>query len=131
MVKASAAIVVTILLAIATYQLALAAGAPSAEPALANQRRARTELPGPYRVVSAVAGGVMVLAALVVGARGELVLDDEIDERFLTWGTSIVGAYLAVNAITDLGSTNAVKRWVASGAKTVAAALCAVVALAP
>jgi len=133
MVKTSAAVVVTILLAIALYQIALAAGAAPAEPALATQRRGRTELSWPYRVVSVIAGGVMVLAALVVAARGELVLvlDGALDDQFLTWGTFGVGAYLAVNAITDLGSTNAVKRWVASAAKTIAAALCAIVAFAP
>lgn len=131
MVEASAAVVTMILFAIAVYQAALAAGAPMAEPALATPRRGRRQLTGAYQVVSAVAAGVTVLAAYVVAARGHLVSDGELDERFLTWGTSIVGAYLALNAVTDLASANVAKRWVASAAKIVAAALCAVIVTQP
>lgn len=131
MVEVSAPIVTTILFAIAIYQTALAAGAPLAETVFANDGRGRAELAEGCRVVGAVAAGVTVLAAYVVAARGELVSDGELDDRFLRWGTGIVGVYLAVNALTDLASANVVKRWRGSAAKIVAAAMCAVVVTEP
>ena len=78
-----------------------------------------------------MAAGITVLAAYVVAARGQLVSDGELDDRLLTWGTGIIGAYLAVNALTDLASASVVKRWGASAAKTVAAAMCAVIVTQP
>lgn len=132
MTEVSAGLAATVLVMIALHQAALAFGAPIAEPALdapvaKDDRRPSTR----YRFVSAASALLILLAAGVVAASSGAAPNGGLDERVLTWTTWTVAGYLLINALTDLASVSAAKRWLGSTTKTGAAILCAVVAAQP
>lgn len=120
----------TILLLVAFHQIAVGAHPSLAEPISSTQPPGRP-VAGFFRIASVLAGGLTIIAAYVVAASGEVVSNDRLDQRTLTTATWMICAYLAINALTDLASASATKRLVGSGAKAVAALLCAIVASQP
>ncbi len=51
-----------------------------------------------------------------------------LSERFVGVGTWVITAYLIVNTVMNLGSSNPVERWVIGAATAIAAVLCLTVA---
>ena len=82
-----------------------------------------------YRVISGLAAAVVVLAAWVVAARGDLVAKGPFSDRLLTGATWFIAAYLVVDAVSNISSASAAKRWIGGTAKTLVAVLCIIVAL--
>lgn len=116
-----------LLIGIAIYQMALALGAPWGEPALSQHPEAGDKvLAPPYRVVSGFSAVLVVLAAWVIAARGGVVDAGSMRHGFLTGMTWFIGAYLVVDALVNVNSASAIKRWL-GGVTKVAVALCCVI----
>lgn len=120
----------TILVVVAAMQLALALGAPWGAHAYGGRVAGPGDrLPGPYRVASLVAVGLLLGAAWIVLARAGVVGDGLEDATFVRWGTWVVAAFLALNTLGNLASTSAIERWVLGTATALGSVLAFVVAL--
>jgi hypothetical protein len=89
---------------IATFQAALALGAPFGEAAWGGRH---VRLPGGLRAASAVAVGVWLLAAVVILARAGLEIV-ALPADVTTWGAWILVALLGVGAVVNFASSS---RW--------------------
>ncbi len=115
--------VAAILGAMAVVQVALALGAPWGAHAWGGRVAGPGEpLPGPYRLASVVAIGLLLAAAWLVLARAGLFGVDLVDAPFVRRGTWAVAGYLGVNTLANLASTSPVERW-GFGAATAAGTL--------
>jgi hypothetical protein len=121
-----------LLVAIAVYQAALACGAPWDEAAFSLHPETGDKVLSPgFRVVSGVAAGLALVAAWVVAARGGVVGAAGLANGLhlgLTW---FIATYLVVDAVVNLGSVSAMKRWLGGAAKVAVALCCVVVAVRP
>ncbi len=119
----------TVLIGVAIYQVALAAGLPWGEAAYGG-RAALTDgvLSASYRVMSAAAAVILLLSAWIVAARARLIPRFVLGERFIGVGTWVITAYLIVNTGMNLASSNPVERWVIGASTAAAASLCLIVA---
>jgi hypothetical protein len=102
-----------LLLVAASFQLALAAGAPFAAAAYGG-RRAQPDgrLPARYRVAS------LITAAVLIGI-GWMLGDGRPDNAFVTVGVWVVAGLFALNTAGNLAGRHPVERW-GMGALTVA-----------
>lgn len=89
---------------IATFQAALALGAPFGEAAWGGRH---VRLPASLRAASAVAVGVWLLAAVVILARAGLEIV-ALPADVTTWGAWILVALLGVGAVVNFASSS---RW--------------------
>jgi hypothetical protein len=111
-------------LAIATFQLALALGAPLGRAAWGGTH---THLPMGLRVASAFTVGIWVLAALVVlGRAGFGILP--LPPGFVRWGTWILVGVLPLGALMNFASPSTWERSLWGPVALILAALCLAVA---
>jgi hypothetical protein len=121
-----------LLIALAIYQAALALGAPWGESAFSANPETGDKLllPG-YRVVSAVTAAMAVGSALVVAARADVIGSGRLTDGLLGVLTWFISGYLLLDAIVNISSASAMKRWLGSAVKVVISACCVIVALEP
>lgn len=74
---------------------------------------------------------LVVLAAWVIAARGGVVGAGGACPGVLAGLSWFIGGYLVVDAIVNLGSSSALKRWLGGATKVAIAGCCVVVAFAP
>jgi hypothetical protein len=130
-VEVVAAIIATVLLvAVAGFQLALAAGVPAGAHAYGG-RFAQPDgtLPTAQRAASAVAAVVLALAAWVLLARADVVDPGPFGAGFLDLGSWVIAGFLVVNTLGNLASTSMVEKRVFGSVTAVTALLAVVVAL--
>jgi hypothetical protein len=129
-VRTAALVAAALILATAVLQVALAAGAPWGDHAYGGSA-ATTDgvLPLPFRIASAAAAIVLVLAALVVLARARLVRAPLLGDRLVRWLTWAIVGFLALNTIGNFASDSPFERWVMGPTTLALAALCGIVAL--
>ena len=114
-----------VLVGVAMYQVALAAGLPWGEAAYGGRAELTDGvLSTGYRVMSASAAVILLFAAWVIAARARLVGRRILGERFVGVGTWLITAYLIVNTVMNLASSNPVERWVIGPATAIAALFC-------
>jgi hypothetical protein len=88
-------------------------------------------LPGSYRVMSAVAAVVLLLAAWIVLARAGMVPRGPLGPGFLRGAVWFIVGYLALNTVMNLLSSHPGERFGMGAVTLVAAGTCFVVARAP
>lgn len=110
---------------IATFQIALAAGAPFGRASWGGAHAG--QLPTGLRVASAVAVGVWALAALIVLGRAGFTVSS-LPASFITWGTWILVGVLAVGALMNFASPSAWERFLWGPFTFTLAVLCLLVA---
>jgi hypothetical protein len=121
-----------LLVAIAVYQAALACGAPWGEPAFSLHPETGDKVLSPgFRVVSGVSAGLVLAAAWVVAAHGGIVGAAGLPNGLHVGLTWFIATYLVVDAVVNLGSASAMKRWLGGAAKVAVALCCVVVAVMP
>jgi hypothetical protein len=128
-VTLAAVLVAIILGGIVLFQLALVLGASWGDHAYGGRAETTAgRLPTSYRLMSAVAIPILVLASVIVLARAEVVswLPSDGWVRAATW---IVFGYLALNTAANLGSRSRIERYVVGTATAMAALGALVVAL--
>jgi hypothetical protein len=119
------AVVATVgLLALAAFQVALAAGAPLGRAAWGGTH---VQLPTGLRVASAVAAAVWVLAALIVLGRAGFSVSP-LPLTFVRWGTWILVGVLVLGALMNFASPSTWERFLWGPAALILAVLCLVVA---
>ena len=118
-----------LLLGIAIYQVALAAGVSWGEASYGG--RADTVdgvLPDSYRAMSAAAAAILAFAAWIVAARGQLVGRGFVGPRFLEVATWVIAVYLAVNTVMNATAEHLAERFILGAVTLTAAALSLIVA---
>lgn len=125
--EAAAVLVGGVLLQVgAAFQLALAFGAPWGDHAYGG--RAQTtdgRLPPAYRVMSAAAVPILLLASWIVLAKADLV---STDAGWIDVGVWVVFGYLVLNTFANLASSSKVERHVIGSLTAVAAVATLIVA---
>ena len=119
-----------LLVGVAVFQVVLALGVPWG--AISYGGRVATEggvLPLRYRIMSAVAALILVLAAWVVLARADVSPAGPLGEGMLKWATWVICGYLVLNTVMNIASRSAAERWVMGSVTAVAAVLCLIVVL--
>lgn len=118
-----------LLAGVALFQAALAAGAPWGDMSYGG--RAETVdgvLPGSYRVMSAAAVVILLLAAWMILARGGVVSAGPLSPGFLRGAAWVVFGYLVLNTVMNVASSHPAERFGLGAITLVAAAACFVVA---
>ena len=129
-VRAAAVVAAALIGATAVLQVALAAGAPWGDHAYGGSAStADGVLPLAFRVASAAAAVVLVLAALVVLARARVVRVPLLGVRLVRWGTWAIVGVLVLNTCGNFASDSPFERWVMGPTTLALAALCGIVAL--
>ena len=124
----AAAIVATVLfVAIATFQLALALGAPLGGHVLGGRYPDR--LPDRLRAFSAIAAVILAGAGLVVLGRAGLIGLPPAAGAFLAPACLVIAAFLGLNTLANLRSNSRLERTVFAAATAALAVLSAYVAL--
>jgi hypothetical protein len=121
-----------LLVAVAAFQIALAAGAPWG--AATQGGRASTVdgvLTGGFRVLAAVSACLLLLGAWIVLARVGVVTAGFLGHRFVGVAVWVVVVFLAVNTLGNLAGRHPFERWVMGSVSLVAMVLAAVVARSP
>lgn len=111
-------------LAIASFQAALAMGAPLGRAAWGG---AHTQLPTGLRIASAFAVAVWVLAALIILGRAGFHVWS-MPPAFVRWGTWILVGVLPLGAIMNFASPSVWERFLWGPVALILAALCLLVA---
>ena len=125
--EAAAVLAAVLLQIVAAFQVGLAFGAPWGDHAYGG--RAQTTggvLPPRYRVMSAVAVPILLLASWIVLAKVELV---STDAGWVDWAVWVVFGYLVLNTAGNLASSSKVERYLTGSVTIVTAAATLVVAL--
>jgi hypothetical protein len=101
-----------LLLVAASFQLALAAGAPFAAAAYGG-RRAQPDgrLPARYRVASLITAAVLIGIGWLLLLRGGMLGDGRPDNAFVTVGVWVVAGLFALNTAGNLAGRHPVERW--------------------
>ena len=130
MVEVPAGVALTLLGAIAAYQIALAFGTPGADVAFSRSpQKGETVLSSGCRIASAIAAGLVVLAGWIVAARANLLPAGPLGDGFLTWTTWLIAIYLVVDVAANVAASSVAKRWIGGGGKALAAMMCMLVAI--
>jgi hypothetical protein len=111
-------------LAIASFQAALALGAPLGRAAWGG---AHTYLPTGLRIASAFAVAVWVLAALIILARAGFQVSP-LPPAFVQWGAWILVGVLPLGAIMNFASPSSWERFLWGPVALILAALCLLIA---
>lgn len=126
--EAAAVLAAVLLVVVAAFQVGLALGAPLGEHAYGGRANAVDGvLPPRYRVMSAVAVPILLLASWIVLAKAEVV---STDASWIDWAVWVVFGYLVLNTAGNLASSSKVERYWMGSVTIVAAAATLVVALA-
>ncbi len=128
--RKAAMVAAALLLAVAVFQLALAAGVPWGSAAYGGQEAAADgSLPSGLRVASAFTVVFMGLAVWIVLARGGVVEIGRLNRRLVVGATWALVAMMLLNTLANATSTSDVERWLMGSVTATLAALCTVVAL--
>jgi hypothetical protein len=118
-----------LLLAVAAFQFALAAGVPWGSAAYGGQEAAADgSLPPGLRVASAFAVLFMGLSAWIVLVRGGVVAAGRLNERLIVGATWALVGLMVLNALANATSTSDVERWLMGSVTVALTILCTVVA---
>jgi hypothetical protein len=129
-VRTAAVTAVALLLAVALFQLALAAGVPWGSAAYGGDAAAADgSLSASLRASSGVAVLILGLAAWIVLARGGVVTAGRLDRRLVLALTWVIVAMMALNTLANATSSSDVERWLMGTVAVALVALCAVVVL--
>jgi hypothetical protein len=124
----TAAVLAAVLLQIvAAFQVGLAYGAPWGEHAYGG-RAATVDgvLPPRYRVMSAIAVPILLLASWIVLAKADLV---STDAGWIDWAVWVVFGYLVLNTLANLASSSKIERLLLGSVTLVTAFATLIVAL--
>jgi len=126
-----AAVTAAVLLGgISVFQVLLALGAPWGSAAYGGGAAgADGVLPSGLRVASAIAAVILGVAAWVILVRADLVRRGPLSHRFVRWASWVVAAFMVLNTLSNLSSSNPVERWVLGGITVLLVLLCGYVAL--
>lgn len=113
--------------AVALFQVALAAGAPLGHLAWGGVHEGR--LPLNFRINSGLAAIVLVFAAAVVLAESGAASWSPVPESLLTPTVWLLAGLMALNTVGNLASKSAFERWVFGPTTAALAALTAAIAL--
>jgi hypothetical protein len=114
-----------LLLSVAVFQVALAAGAPVGRAAWSGTR---PDLPAGLRIASGAAAFVLVLLALVVARRAGWTVRAPLPDRWLGATCWVIAGLLALNTASNLASTSSVERGIMGPTTAVLTVLVATVA---
>jgi hypothetical protein len=118
-----------LLCSVAAYQTTLAAGAPLGDTVYGGRAPTREGVLDPaWRVASAGAAATLGFAAWMVAARGGLVRNRFLSDRFVRNGTWVLAGLLAANTASNLAGRHPVERWAMGSVTATSSALCFVVA---
>ena len=119
-----------LLIGVAVFQIALAAGAAWGDMAYGG--RAETHhgiLATPYRFMSGLAVLILGVAAWIVLARGDVLSGGPMSAGFVETGVWVVFGYLVLNTVANLASTSKNERLIMGSVTAVAAVLVLILAL--
>jgi hypothetical protein len=126
-----AAVAAAVLLAgISVFQLLLALGAPWGAAAYGGGAAGPDGvLPSGLRIASAVAAIILGVAAWVILARADLAPRGPLSPLLLRWAARVIAAFMVLNTLSNLSSSNPVERWAFGGTTVVLVFLCGYVAV--
>ena len=127
LVSVAAVVVAVLSLALVTFQIALAVGAPWGAAAYGGQHRG--VLPGRLRVASAIAVPVWAGVALVLLSRAGIPVWAPLPEAWLVVATWVVAGVLVVSVLLNTVTRSRVERAVALPAAVLMLAATVVIAL--
>lgn len=111
--RTAAVIAAALIVATAALQLALAAGAPWGDHAYGGAASTTDGvLPVPFRIVSAAAAVVLLLAAPFVLTRARVARVSFLRDRLLLWLTWAIVGFLVLNTLGNFASESPFERWV-------------------
>jgi hypothetical protein len=129
-VQIAAAAAAVLLGVISVFQVLLALGVPWGSAAYGGASAGPDGvLPLGLRVASAVAAVILGVAAWMVLVRADLVRRARLSAGVLRWAIWIIVAFMVLNTLSNLSSSNLVERWVLGGTTVVLVLLCGYVAL--
>jgi hypothetical protein len=126
MTETAASIAAVLLVVVAAVQVGLAVGAPFGHISWGGRHHGR--LPDKLRVGSGVAAVILLLAALIVLAKGGLVGWSPIPESWLTAATWALAGFLALNTLGNLSSESRIESIVFAPTTAILVVLLVVVA---
>lgn len=125
--EAAAVGAAVILQVVAAVQVGLAYGAPWGDHVYGGRAETADGVLTPrYRLMSALAVPILLLATWIVLAKAELVSTDAV---WIDWAIWVVFGYLVVNTVGNISSSSKIERYLMGSASLVAAGLTLVVAL--
>ena len=130
LVELAAVAAAVLMMAVAAFQVALAAGLPLGNATMGG-RAASVDgvLQPPYRAIALGSAAVLVLAAwTVLGRAGTVPIF--ISDQALAWGAWVVAGFMALNTLTNLSGRHPLERWGMASITLAAALLVAYVAYA-
>jgi hypothetical protein len=131
-VRIAAMAAAVLLVSISVFQVLLALGVPWGSAAYGGGSAGPDGvLPSGLRVASAIAAVILAVAAWVMLVRADLVRRGPLSARLLRWATWVIVAFMVLNTLSNLSSSNPVERWVLGGTTVVLAFLCGYVAFRP
>ena len=116
-----------LLVAVAAVQVGLALGAPFGHISWGGKHHGR--LPDKLRIGSGIAAVVLLLAALIVLAKGGLVGWSPIPEAWLTAATGIIAAFMVLNTLGNVSSESRFEKIVFAPSTAILVILLVIVAL--
>lgn len=109
---------------VAAFQVGLAYGAPWGEHVYGGRAATQDGVLAPrYRVMSAVAVPILLLASWIILAKAELV---STDAGWIDWAVWVVFGYLVLNMAGNLASSSRVERFLL-GSVTLVTAVCTLI----
>jgi hypothetical protein len=129
-VRMAAITAAALFLAIAAFQVALAAGVPWGSAAYGG-RSADPDgsLPSNLRAMSALAALILALFAWVVLVRGGAVTGGRLNQRLVSGSTWAIVGLMTANMLGNAASSSNVERWLIGSVTAALVVLCAAVAL--
>jgi hypothetical protein len=111
------------------FQVLLALGAPWGSAAYGGGAAGPDGvLSSGLRAASAVAAVILGVSAWVILARADLMPRGPLSPRLLRWAAWTIVAFMVLNTLSNLSSSNTVERWVLGGTTVVLVFLCGYVA---
>ena len=110
-VELAAVAAAALLVIVAAFQVALAAGLPLGEATMGGRAPTVDGVLEPrYRVIAAGSAIVLLLAAWIVLARAAM-LHIFLSDQALVWAARVVAGFLALNTLTNLSGRHPLERW--------------------
>lgn len=126
-----ALIAAVVFVLVAGFQVALALGAPWGHVAYGGRAAGDDRrLPTAFRAMSGITAVFLAVAAVLVLARGGLLVLDGVADRTLGIVMWAIAAMMALNTLANVASTNRTERIVMGGATALLTICCVVLALA-
>jgi hypothetical protein len=130
LVALAAVVAALLMVGVAAFQVALAAGLPLGEATMGGRAATIDGVLQPrYRAIALGSAVVLVLAAWIVLGRADIA-PSFLGGQALAWAAWIVAGFLALNTLTNLSGRHPVERWGMASITLAAALLVAYVAYA-